>query len=50
MKAVKPLDVQESVSADSEAPDIMFVLQNLWIKIVRAHREITYNYNQNVSL
>ena len=25
MKAVKPLDVQESVSADSEAPDIMFI-------------------------
>ena len=22
---VKPLDVQESVSADSEAPDIMFI-------------------------
>ena len=29
IKAVKPLDVQESVSVDSEAPDIMFVLQNL---------------------
>ena len=25
IKAVKPLDVQESVSADSEAPDIMCI-------------------------
>ena len=35
IKAVKPLDVQESVSGDSEAPDIMFICSMVDYGILR---------------